>query len=66
MVVQSDLWAGGPEGTTGAMLVKAGTVVEIDMAANPELVAFYGGSGNLAPMPPNQTGDDADHVALEN
>jgi len=66
MVVQSDLWAGGPEGTPGALFVKAGTVVEIDMVANPELVAFYGGSGNLAPMPSTQTGDDADHAALEN
>jgi len=66
MVVQSDLWAGGPEGTTGSMFIKAGTVVEIDMEANPELVAFYGGAGNLAPMPLTQTGDDADHAALEN
>lgn len=39
-------------------------MVDID-PGDAELVAYYGGAGNLAPLPANQTGDDADHVALQ-
>lgn len=65
MVVQSDTWTGGGEGEPGSELVRRGTVVDID-PANSELVEFYGGLGNLAPLRSTQTGDDADHAALEN
>lgn len=66
MVVVTGFFAGGPQGTPGSYYVKAGTVVEIDMAVNTALVAFYGGAGNLVPLAGNETGDDADHAALEN
>jgi hypothetical protein len=65
MVVQSDYWTGGGEGEPGSELVRRGTVVDID-TSNSELVEFYGGLGNLAPLPGNQSGDDADHSALGN
>lgn len=65
MVVQAEFWAGGPQGTPGSYLVRAGTVVDIN-TNDAAMVAFYGGMGNLAPLPANQTGDDADHSTLEN
>lgn len=65
MVVQAEFWAGAPQGEPGSYLVRAGTVVDID-DADAALIAFYGGAGNLKPLAGNQTGDDADHSALEN
>jgi hypothetical protein len=64
-VVQSDYWAGGqPQGSEGALLIRKGTVVDIDPANN-TLANFYGGWSNLAPLPPTQMGDDANHAALQ-
>ena len=65
MVVQADFWTGGGEGEPGSELILKGTVIDID-PANTELVEFYGGLGNFSPLPGNETGDDADHAALEN
>jgi len=44
--------------------VLPGTVVSLDIGG--ELAGEYGGAGNLAPLPPGETGDTADHAALSN
>jgi hypothetical protein len=61
MVVLSDTWIGTPE-AQGSTFIRHGTVVEIV----PGMEAEYGGAGNLAALPADQTGEDADHGALEN
>ena len=66
MVVQTDTWINGPQGTPGSQLIRKGTVIEIDMIVNTAMVALYGGASNLAPLAQDETGDDADHAALEN
>jgi hypothetical protein len=63
MVVQSDVWIGTPE-AEGSLFVKAGTVVSVTPGS--ELETQYGGPSNLGPLPPGETGDDADHAALGN
>ena len=45
--------------TVRGVFIRHGTVVDLDIAS--ELAAEYG-TGNLAPLPANQTGDDADHA----
>jgi len=42
--------------------VRHGTIVDLDIAG--ELAAEYGGTGNLAPLAADETGDDADHSHL--
>jgi hypothetical protein len=63
-VVQEALWIGDP-GAEGSLYIAQGTVVDLD-PADAGLVEYYGGIGNLSPLPGNQTGDDADHHDLGN
>lgn len=57
-------WVVKADVTVRGLNVIAGTVVELDI--NGELAAEYGGTGNLAPLPAVQSGDDADHAGLSN
>jgi hypothetical protein len=45
--------------------VRKGTVVSIS-PHNAAMITEYSGSANLAPLPPDETGDDAYHAALGN
>jgi hypothetical protein len=63
MVVQADTWIGTPQ-AEGSLFVRKGTVVSIS-PDNAAMITEYGGAGNLAPLPAGETGDDADHAALE-
>lgn len=64
MVVLSDIWVGTPYGV-GSLHLRKGSVVSVD-PANAEQIAQYGGSGNLGPLPSDETGDDANHAELGN
>jgi hypothetical protein len=56
-------WVVQTEVTVRGVNVIAGTVVSLDIGG--ELAAEYG-IGNLAPLPADQSGDDADHSGLSN
>jgi hypothetical protein len=57
-------WVVQAEVTVRGVNVIAGTVVSLDIGG--ELATEYGGIGNLAPLPADQSGDDADHSGLSN
>jgi hypothetical protein len=57
-------WVVQAECTVRGVNVIAGTVVSLDI--NGELAAEYGGAGNLAPLPADQSGDAADHSGISN
>lgn len=57
-VVQADC-------TVRGEFVRHGTIVDLDLA-DTSLVGEYGGTRNLASLPADQTGDDADHATVSN
>lgn len=64
MRVLSDIWVGPPYGV-GSLHLRKGSIVTVN-PADAGQIAKYGGSGNLRPLRPDETGDDTDHAELGN